>query len=153
MTVFTSGRMLIIPFDRHFTEEEQDKTLKSEFAKEEVKSAILNWLIEGYKLLQKEGLTIPDSVKDATLKYQKESDKIAIFMEDCLEEGKDYEVRTSEVYERYRSWALENGYYLESMKTFKQSLESKATIKRKRPKDGKHKTTVLIGYRLISEFL
>ncbi|KXO14530.1 nucleoside triphosphatase, D5 family [Clostridiales bacterium KA00134] len=153
VTVFTSGRMLIIPFDRHFTEEEQDKTLKTEFAKEEVKSAILNWLIEGYKLLQKEGLTIPDSVKDATLKYQKESDKIAIFMEDCLEEGKDYEVRTSEVYERYRSWSLENGYYLESMKTFKQSLESKATIKRKRPKDGKHKTTVLIGYRLISEFL
>lgn len=153
VTVFTSGRMLIIPFDRHFTEEEQDKTLKSEFAKEEVKSAILNWLIGGYKLLQKEGLTIPDSVKDATLKYQKESDKIAIFMEDCLEEGKDYEVRTSEVYERYRSWSLENGYYLESMKTFKQSLESKATIKRKRPKDGKHKTTVLIGYRLISEFL
>ncbi|QQK08836.1 phage/plasmid primase, P4 family [Miniphocaeibacter halophilus] len=153
VTIFTSGRMLIIPFDRHFTEEEQDKTLKSEFAKEEVKSAILNWLIEGYKLLQKEGLTIPNSVKDATLKYQKESDKIAIFMEDCLEEGKDYEVRTSEVYERYRSWSLENGYYLESMKTFKQSLESKATIKRKRPKDGKHKTTVLIGYRLISEFL
>lgn len=153
VTVFTSGRMLIIPFDRHFTEEEQDKTLKTEFAKEEVKSAILNWLIEGYKLLQKEGLTIPDSVKDATLKYQKESDKIAIFMEDCLEEGKDYEVRTSEVYERYRSWSIENGYYLESMKTFKQSLESKATIKRKRPKDGKHKTTVLIGYRLISEFL
>ena len=74
-------------------------------------------------------------------------------MEDCLEEGKDYEVRTSEVYERYRSWSLENGYYLESMKTFKQSLESKATIKRKRPKDGKHKTTVLIGYRLISELL
>lgn len=153
VTVFTSGRMLIIPFDRHFTEDEQDKTLKTEFAKEEVRSAILNWLIEGYKLLQKEGLTIPNSVKNATLKYQKESDKIAIFMEDCLEEGSDYEVRTSEVYERYRSWSLENGYYLESMKTFKQSLESKASILRKRPKDGKHKTTVLIGYRLVSEFL
>ena len=42
VTVFTSGRILIIPFDRHFTEEEQDKTLKIEFAKEEVRSAILN---------------------------------------------------------------------------------------------------------------
>lgn len=77
----------------------------------------------------------------------------ALFMEDCLEDGDDNEIRTSEVYDRYKSWSLENGYYLESMKTFKQSLESKATIKRKRPKDDKHKTTFLIGYRLILEFL
>lgn len=103
---------------------EQGKTLKSEFTKEEIKSAILNQHIEGYKLLQKEELTILDLVKEATLKYSKESDKIAIFMEDCLEEGNDYEVRTSKVYERYRSWSLENGYYNE---VFKQADKQKLT--------------------------
>ena len=45
MTLFSSGRILIIPFDRHFEEWEQDKTLKETFRKPEVQSAILNWLI------------------------------------------------------------------------------------------------------------
>ena len=40
MTIFTSGRVQIIPFDKHFEEDEQDKTLKEEFSKDEVKSAI-----------------------------------------------------------------------------------------------------------------
>ena len=55
MTVFSSNRVLIIPFDRHFEEWEQDKTLKAEFRKPEVKSAILNWLLDGYYLLMDEG--------------------------------------------------------------------------------------------------
>lgn len=68
MTIFTSGRVIIIPFERHFDESEQDKTAKKEFAKPEVQSAILNWLLEGYSLLQKEGLSLPKSVKEATEK-------------------------------------------------------------------------------------
>ena len=35
MTLFSSGRVIIIPFDRHFSESEQDKTLKAEFSKPE----------------------------------------------------------------------------------------------------------------------
>lgn len=56
MTIFTSGRVIIIPFERHFDESEQDKSLKLEFSKPEVQSAILNWLLEGYALLQKKDL-------------------------------------------------------------------------------------------------
>lgn len=41
MTVFTSGRVIIIPFERHFDESEQDKGLKHEFMKPEVQSARL----------------------------------------------------------------------------------------------------------------
>jgi len=48
MTLFSSGRVLIIPFDRHFEEWEQDKTLKAAFSEPEAKSAILNWLLKGY---------------------------------------------------------------------------------------------------------
>lgn len=53
MTVFSSNRLFIIPFEKHFDESEQDKTLKKEFAKPEVQSAILNWLIEGYTIIQR----------------------------------------------------------------------------------------------------
>lgn len=152
MTVFSSNRVIIIPFERHFDESEQDKTLKKEFAKPEVQSAILNWLLEGYALLQKEGLTPPQSVKVATAQYEHDSDKMVLFMEDCMEQG-DYEERTSAIYQRYRTWCQENGHYPESMKNFRQSLETVATVVRKRPKTGGNKTTMVIGYRLISDFL
>lgn len=59
---------------------------------------------------------------------------------------------TSTVYARYKWWCQENGCYPEGMKNFKQGLQAFAQVVRKRPKCGGEKTTVLIGYRLISEF-
>ncbi|MGI6585068.1 MAG: hypothetical protein ACOX3L_03835 [Lutisporaceae bacterium] len=35
MTLFSSGRVVIIPFERHFDESEQDKNLKREFFQSE----------------------------------------------------------------------------------------------------------------------
>ena len=153
MTVFSSGRVIIIPFERHFNENDQDKGLKREFTKPEVQSAILNWLIQGYEQLQKHGLRMPQSVINATGQYEHDSNKMLLFIEDCMEEGTDYEERTSTVYNRYKSWCIENGQYAESMKNFKQSLSSVMEVKRKRPKSGGEKTTVVMGYRLISDFL
>lgn len=153
MTVFSSGRVIIIPFERHFDEADQDKGLKREFATPAVQSAILNWLIEGFNQLRQHGLHMPQSVINATKQYQHDSNKTILFIEDCMEEGTDYEERTVVVYNRYKSWCIENGQYAESMKNFKQSLSSVMEVKRKRPKSGGEKTTVVIGYRLISDFL
>lgn len=152
MTIFTSGRIIIIPFERHFDESEQDKSLKKEFAKDEVQSAILNWLLDGYELLQKEGLAIPQSVKDATAQYQHNSDKLQLFIDECMEQG-DYEEKTSTIYLSYRNWCIENGHYAESMRNFKQSLEAIVPVVRKRPKVGGEKTTMITCYRLLPDFL
>lgn len=152
MTLFSSDRIIIIPFDRHFDEQSRDTTLKRRFAEENVQSAILNWLLEGYRLLQSEGLFLPQSVKDATGRYQHDSDKMALFFEDNLVEDRDAEVMTSAVYARYKVWCQENGSFPEGMKNFKQGLQAFAQVVRKRPKRGGEKTTMLIGYRLISEF-
>lgn len=153
MTVFSSGRVIIIPFERHFNDSEQDKGLKREFAKSDVQSAILNWLIEGYRQLQQHGLHMPQSIIAATGQYEHDSNKTLLFIEDCLEEGSAYEERTSAVYNRYKTWCIENGHYAESMKNFKQSLAPLMEVKRKRPKTGGEKTTMVIGYRLLSDFL
>ena len=152
MTLFSSDRIIIIPFDRHFDEHTRDTTLKRQFAEPDVQSAILNWLLEGYRRLQTEGLVFPKSVKDATERYQHESDRMALFFEDNLVEDSAAEELTSTVYARYKGWCQENGCYPEGMKNFKQGLQAFAQIVRKRPKRGGEKTTLLIGYRLISEF-
>lgn len=151
MTLFSSGRVIIIPFDRHFDESEQDKSLKKLFAKPENQSAILNWLAEGYRLLQTEGLQIPNSVKSATDEYRHDSDKIMQFVEEQLEEAGNAELRTSVVYEKYRTWCEQNGYYSESNRSFNQALRSVATVIRKRPRDGSSETTMLIGYKIAGE--
>ena len=153
MTLFSSDRIIIIPFDRHFDEQSRDTTLKGQFAEDHVQSAILNWLLEGYRLLRSEGLHLPKSVKEATERYQHDSDRMALFIEDNLVADETAEELTSTVYSRYKNWCQENGCYPEGMKNFKQGLQAYAKVVRKRPKRGGEKTTMLLGYRLISEFV
>lgn len=153
MTLFASGRIITIPFERHFDEDEQDKTLKTEFAKPENKSAILNWLIDGFKMQRDEGMTMPYAVREATESYQNDSDKIRCFAEDCLIPDEDSEEKTSEVYSAYQSWCVDNGYRSEGMRIFKQGLLTFAEVKKKRPKQGGSTTTMLLGYKLKSDFL
>ncbi len=149
-TLFTSGRVLIIPFDKHFEEWEQDKGLKAEFGKPEVQSAILNWMLEGYRLLQTEGFTPPQSVIAATNTYYHDSDKIAQFAEDCLVADAGAETKTSELYDAYRTWCAGNGCYVENNKNFIAELRKfdAGKVIRKRPRSGGEKTTVLMGYAL-----
>jgi len=153
MTLFSSGRVVIIPFDRHFDEAEQDKTLKHQFTRPENQSAILNWLLKGYNLLMKEGLTQPQSVKDAINAYHHDSDKITLFLEDAMEENPGAEVRTSVAYTHYRQWCMENGHFSENIKNFKQALEATATVVRRRPRSGGSETTLLLGYTIRGDFL
>lgn len=153
MTLFSSGRVIIIPFDRHFDESEQDKTLKKLFARSKNQSAILNWLVEGYRMLITEGLQMPESVSVATSEYRKDSDKVMQFIEEQLEKSGNAEIRTSTVYEKYKTWCEQNGYYAESSRNFNQALRGFTSIVRKRPADGSCVTTMLIGYKIHNEAL
>lgn len=149
MTLFTSGRIVLIPYGRHFEEWEQDKGLKREFASEESRSAILNWMLEGYAMLLAEGLAPPPCVTEATKAYEHDSDKIKLFSEECLEACGGAEVKTSAVYQQYRIWCGQNGCFPENSRNFNQALRTFGEIARKRPKDGGEKTTLLLGYRLL----
>lgn len=148
MSLFSSNRVRVIPFDRHFEPQEQDPNLKHLFAEEEAKSAILNWLIAGWQLLQKEGLDSPAAVVEATNEYSRDSNKIALFAEEKLIEDRTGEARTAEVYERYKEWCDVNGCMPENSTNFKKSLQTIGTVARRRPRDGSEKTTLLLGYRL-----
>ena len=154
MTLFSIGRVVTVPFERHFEEYEQDKSLKSEFQKPENQSAILNWLVEGYRALIAEGMKPPAAVIAATDAYREDSDKVWQFVQERLDEAPTMEVRTSEVYESYRGWCAENGCFPENSRNFNQALRGFATVVRRRPQTGGGATTLLLGYRVRpSEFL
>lgn len=153
MTIFDSNRLYIIPFDRHFEEWEQDRTLKTEFGKPEVQSAILNWLIEGFQLLQEEGLGKPDAIANAVSDYRHDSDKVSQFAEERLVANAQGEIRTSVVYNEYRRWCEENGCYPENSRNFNLELRKFGDVQRKRPRTGGEKTTLLLGYIMKDDFL
>lgn len=91
----------------------------------------------------------PKAVRDAILSYEHDSDKMKLFAEEFLEADNSAECKTSAVYQVYRNWCMNNGYFAENSRNFNQALRTIGTITRKRPNDGGEKTTLLVGYRLL----
>lgn len=132
-TLFESGRIKIIPFNRHFEDHEQDKTLKFTLVDPDNLSGILNWCIEGYRMFKAEGLEEPDDVKSATAQYRQDSDRISQFMTQCLKAEKGSELKANAIYNRYKEWCSENGYKYEGAQNFYKRLSLVYLIIKRRP--------------------
>ena len=101
-------RVRLVPFERTFAEKEQNQNLLSEL-KEEV-SGILNWLIDGCLLWQKEGLRpIPEKVNMATQAYQADNDVLADFIFSRCKLSENYMTKSRSLYSEYVEWAGEEG--------------------------------------------
>jgi putative DNA primase/helicase len=129
-TVFTSGRMIIIPFTRHFTEAEQDKDLKKVFRRQSNLSGILNWLIEGYRLLKPEGLEPSERIKQALADYRQDSDIIGAFLAEIVAPSLNGKLLTRDLFQCYCSWLKDTGLRALSVQQFVAELRNRYTIKR-----------------------
>lgn len=148
-TVFESDRVKVITFDRHLSEEERDPDLKHKLSKEH--AGILNWCIDGLRILRETGFDAPECVRIAVDEYAETSNRVLQFVEDEMEQGLGYEVKPMDVYSRYKSWAFRNGYKnpLGSnnfKKDFERMLNQSAVSKR--PASGGNATKLYIGWRL-----
>lgn len=133
LTLFHSGRVKMIPFNRHFNENEQDRGLKALFADPDNLSGIFNWVFEGFKMFIREGLEMPQAVKDATADYELESDKVGQFANLCLRHAKGEELRCAAVFDIYKRWCEANNTKALSQPNFKKELEQKYTYEVRRP--------------------
>lgn len=129
-TVFSSGRVKLIPFDRHFTEGEQDTGLKKIFRRQKNMSGILNWLIAGYRLLQSDGLSLPPQIVSAISAYRSEADVFGTFIEENTIPMDGARIATSELYSVYMSWAKNNGYRPLNSKNFVGELRRRFDVRR-----------------------
>lgn len=145
-TLFSSGRVKVITFDRHFSDEEQDKNLRSRLERPESLSGILNWCLEGLRMYRKEGLQEPDSVRNATQEYRKESDKMVLFFDDCLEEKSGTNLSGKSVYGRYTEWCQKNGYRAEKKGNFFQELRRRGLLSDSGTVSGHTERNVLCNY-------
>lgn len=146
-TLFTSGRLNVVSFDRHFEPDEQDRTLKTRLQSPENVSGILNWLLDGLRMYREEGAKPPECVRAATDEYRRASDKIGLFVSECLEQtGKNS--AAGAIYEAYSQWCADGGFGVESKRSFFEELTSRGLFGNTGTVNGRTIRNVVRGFEL-----
>lgn len=150
-TLFTSGRINVVTFDKHFKPEEQDKNLKERLRSRQNISGIFNFCLEGLRKYYQEGAKPPTAVNEATEDYKVQSDKIGNFINEVLERS-EQNSKAGDVYKSYSEWCKSNGYGAENKGNFFAELKSKGIFRPKGTVNGKTVCNVVIGY-IISDWI
>lgn len=145
--VFTSGRVNVIRFERTFSEEEQDKTLKDKLRDPAVLSGVLLWAIKGLKDYRENGLIVPECVKIATAEYQEASDKLGNFIAECLQKDPDSNITAKSAYNVYKVWCSDNGLGIDSKRNFFSELRARNMLVNTATVNGRTEYNVIVGYR------
>lgn len=148
-TLFGSDRLVVIPFDRHFAPEEQDPDLKEKLRSPENIAGIFNWCLEGLRLYRETGMDIPPEIKEATRVYRENSDKLAQFLSEEMENTGRNSAAGS-VYLRYAEWCRENGFGVESKRSFFDELKNKGIFGETGKVNGVGMRNIIRGYEQIS---
>ena len=113
----TAKKMLMIGFNRVYSDDEKDTDLIEKLTTEENKEAFLKLAIDGMKTVLSKNLTftVSDESKRMTAQIMEESDQFVSFVADTLSDDYDWKMfldgkKTSDVYEEFRAWATAEGY-------------------------------------------
>ena len=100
-------RIRLVPFEKSFKGDQCDKGLKNKLLDE--LPGILNWMIDGCVFWQKEGLTNPEKIQNATTEYQNESDIVFMFLKDRTIRKEGATVLSQSLFETFINWTKETG--------------------------------------------
>jgi P4 family phage/plasmid primase-like protien len=95
-------RVKVVPFSQRFTSKSDagfEETLRAEA------SGILNWLLEGLWIYKREGLKVPQAVKNATTAYRHNQDEIETFLREMCVRDAGASALIGELYDVYTKWA------------------------------------------------
>lgn len=142
-TLFSSRRVNIVPFNRHFSEKEQDLSLKQKLISEDNLSGIFNWFYAGLKKFYMEGAEPPEAVVNATKAYRTDSDVIGKFLDECTIKKDKHNLSASSVYDEFTKWCLQSAYDIKRKKTFLGYLREKRLLSDTGTVDGRTVHNVL----------
>ena len=120
-------RIVLIPFEVKISQAERDKHLSKKLAKEA--SGILNWMLEGFRAWQEEGLNPPKAVLAATKEYREEQDVIARFIKEKTTANPNGKIQAAALYALYSAWSTANGEYQLSATSFGKKLSENGYTK------------------------
>ena len=153
-TLFSSERVKVITFDRHFEPEEQDRQLKGRLKQDHNVTGIFNWCLEGLRAFQKDGgvLIEPDVVKRSTDDYRHKSDKIQNFIDDALIQTPGFNTPIKEVYQAFGVWCQGNGFGTENKSNFIEELKSKGLFQKSGTVRGNTVRNVIKDYVISDDY-
>lgn len=103
-------RLLLIPCNRRFSEEEKDRNLRDKLKQE--LSGIFNWCIEGLHRLHTRGRFEEHSfMKEAVEELREESNPVDVFFKENIvtDVSGNAFIEKLELYNIYKRWCVENG--------------------------------------------
>lgn len=100
-------RIKLIPFTVTIPEEERDKHLSTHLRAE--LHGILAWAVQGCLAWQKDGLQVPDDVRQATEEYREEMDHVGRFIAERCLIGIGYVCTPSQLMNAYVLWCKNEG--------------------------------------------
>jgi putative DNA primase/helicase len=106
-------RLMVIPFDRRFTDEDRDPDLFERIWAQEL-PGVLNRALAGYKRLLERGTKFkrPSSVKSATKRWLQQANPLPSFIETHCIKKANARCLVKNFYHAYGQWTREVGYTL-----------------------------------------
>ncbi|MEG1989982.1 MAG: phage/plasmid primase, P4 family [Clostridia bacterium] len=127
-TLFTSDRVKIIEFNRHFKPEEQDINLLEKLTTQDEISGIFNLLIKYRDIIQKDGIIPPLCISNATLNYANISDKLGNWISETLDKTVDKNISVKSAFLNYSNWCKSNNFGAENKTNFIEMLKQKDLV-------------------------
>lgn len=138
-------RFHLVPFAVTIPPAERDPDLTTKLQSEW--PGILKWMIEGCLEWQRQGLSPPAVVRDATSAYLDAEDALAAWMGEKCDRDPNAEERSQALFSSWKTWAERSGEYFGNSKTFRNKLETCGVL-HKLDRRGR---AVYVGLRLRSE--
>ena len=121
-------RIKCAPFDVVIREDEKDEHLCDRLTATEL-PGILNWMVRGCLLWQRDGLGDPEEVRIAGAEYRADMDTLAPFIEERCVVGDAYSAPAGDLYSAYKGWAADSGERTLSQQKFGRYLRERGFTK------------------------
>jgi len=116
-------RFNLVPFNVTIPTEERDPNLREKLKVEW--PGILRWLVEGCLAWQRDGLSPPAAVLDATTAYLDAEDALSVWVgERCIRDATAW-TSSTDLFASWKAWADSAGEFVGSAKRFAQNLETR----------------------------
>lgn len=113
------SRWAVVPFTAFFPAGVADPTLINRLTSESELQGLLRYAVGGLQTVMRRGkFSIPKSVEEATQRFRNEADPMRAFIEECVRFVHEGFTARTEVYARYASWAVTNGFHAMSAGRF-----------------------------------
>ncbi|HDR9161782.1 TPA: hypothetical protein QDB28_002150 [Burkholderia vietnamiensis] len=116
-------RIALIPFERNFSPDEQDKRLEERLLSE--REGILAWLVGGYAEYQRHGLRPARRVAAASAAYRAESDLVGQWLDEDAEIVPGMSCLKDDAYQSYVDWCRRDGLDPKTKTTLTRMLDER----------------------------